>query len=690
MPERLVIPVHDTTCITQKAPQCLRIRPQWLVWRNEEVKGRRTKVPYDANTGRKASSTAPLTWATFEMAVACYAKSTDYDGVGFVFTPDDPFCGIDLDDCLGEDRSLAPWARDVLARFPTYTEISPSGKGLKVYLRGRKPDFAGCSVKKIDLNGGPGELELYDHGRYFTVTGELWPGSATDVVDCQTALDALCQRLWGQVPRPPTQAPAKEQCAAQLQAPSQVHGDDRVARCLATMLNLDITDKSDGSFRLFAAACRCVEHDLTDDEALVCLRAYAALKPFARKWSPQDLLKRLRDAERKTERGAAVAEGVSLIRPAYKTVGELLVGYPELRRPIIHGLLREGETMNVIAPSKTGKSWLVTDLALAVASGRPWLGTYQTSQGKVLILDNELHGETSANRIPKVANARLIPLAGIASQVFVENMRGRLVDLFQLESYFDAIGPGTFTLVILDAFYRFVPKGTDENDNGTVAQLYNHIDRYAQRLGCSFVLIHHTSKGSQSGKAITDVGAGAGSQSRATDTHLILRPHQEDRVVVLDAAVRSWQPVAPMCLRWEFPIWTPAPDLDPADLRPERPRRKAKADARGGVVTPPKPVWNVEKFVAGFVTVEGRQTDTIIGQAMQKGLSQAAAKRFLSQAADEGKVFRWTYGASKPIRYATVSQPLIEGAVGGKKDVGQEEASVRVCARAPLVPPECA
>jgi azurin len=64
----------------------------------------------------------------------------------------------------------------------------------------------------------------------------------------------------------------------------------------------------------------------------------------------------------------------------------------------------EGEIMNVIASPKMGKSWLVTDLALAVATGTPWLG-YPTHRGEVLIIDNELHGQTTANRIPKVAMA---------------------------------------------------------------------------------------------------------------------------------------------------------------------------------------------------------------------------------------------------------------------------------------------
>lgn len=266
-----------------------------------------------------------------------------------------------------------------------------------------------------------------------------------------------------------------------------------------------------------------------------------------------------------------------------KSVRELIFQFPHLREPVIHGLLRQGETMNVIASSKTGKSWLVTDLALAVATGRPWLDTFPTERGNVLIIDNELHRETSAHRIPKVMEARGIRLDEVGQSVFVANVRGRLKDIIGLGTHFAVMQPGQYRLIILDAFYRFMPKDMDENDNGTMATVYNYLDSYAARIGCSFVLVHHSTKGNQSAKAITDVGAGA--QSRATDTHLILRPHEQPDVVVLEAAVRSWPPVMPRCLRWTFPVWTVDDTLDPADLRPERPRRKPKPQA-----TEPEPV----------------------------------------------------------------------------------------------------
>jgi len=287
-------------------------------------------------------------------------------------------------------------------------------------------------------------------------------------------------------------------------------------------------------------------------------------------------------------------------QPRPLTVRELMAKHQTLRAPVICGLLRRGETMNVIAPPKTGKSWLVLALAMCVATGRRWLDSFETVAGDVLIIDNELHAETLAHRIPQVAECLRIGMNEIAETVHVQSLRGQLHDIFSLGRCFESIEPGRISLVVLDAFYRFMPRDMDENDNGTMANIYNHVDALADRLGCSFVLIHHATKGNQSAKAVTDVGAGAGSQSRATDTHLVLRPHEEPGAVVLEAAVRSWPPIEPMPLRWLFPVWKPASDLDPTLLKSEKPKRTKPAAK--STETPKQPAWTVERFVEAFLT----------------------------------------------------------------------------------------
>lgn len=247
--------------------------------------------------------------------------------------------------------------------------------------------------------------------------------------------------------------------------------------------------------------------------------------------------------------------------------GEIKSQNPTMRKPVIDGLVREGETVGVIAPTKAGKSWTSYSLALSIVSGICWLNPFQCQPGRVLLIDNELHPETIAHRIPIVADAMGIPFDDFRERYDVISLRGRLIDYFGLGlRTVDHIEPGRYKAVIVDAHYRMLPPGVSENDNAAMAQVYNQIDRYADQTKAAWFLIHHSSKGNQAGKEVTDVGSGAGSQSRAVDSHLVLRPHEEPGHIVLDAAVRSWPPVDPITLEWRFPLWLPC-ELDPDKLK---------------------------------------------------------------------------------------------------------------------------
>ena len=169
--------------------------------------------------------------------------------------------------------------------------------------------------------------------------------------------------------------------------------------------------------------------------------------------------------------------------------------------------------------------------------------------------------------------------AGFAfeSQVDVISLRGELRDITSIGQICAALKKRQYKLVIIDAFYRALPTGTDENDNGAIAGVYNMIDKFAADMGCGFVLIHHSSKGNQAGKSVTDVGAGAGSQSRAADTHLVIRPHRDENIFVLEASIRSFAPIEPIALDWDWPLFTPTQEVDTsALLGVAKPKQKNK------------------------------------------------------------------------------------------------------------------
>jgi RecA-family ATPase len=265
------------------------------------------------------------------------------------------------------------------------------------------------------------------------------------------------------------------------------------------------------------------------------------------------------------------------------TFAELLADSPTLNPPVVHGLFREGETVNLVSTSKVGKSWLAYNLGLSVIAGHKWLERFETERGRVLLIDNELHRGTLTNRIPAVAKELGIQPAAYAKDLEVWPLRGNLRNLIQLGDDFNRIEPGRYKVIVLDAKYRFAFPGKSENDNAAETLVYNLLDQYAAHTAAAFVLVHHTSKGNQGEKRVTDVGAGAGAQSRAADCHLVLREHEQPDVAVLDAAVRSFAPVEPLALQWEFPLWRPTTaDVSKLKGRLNRSEERQQAKDREG------------------------------------------------------------------------------------------------------------
>lgn len=166
-------------------PAELRELKQWILWKRENrpvekrnpdgttrMEDKWTKVPYQPN-GRMAASTRPEEWSSFD---DCAAVVESFSGMGFVFA--EGVVGIDLDHCIHEDGTVERWAREVMATFDSYTEISPSGDGLHIII-----------LSDVPLKGRKNEkgIECYSTGRFFTMTGNVFEGRDTlrdcDVID---------------------------------------------------------------------------------------------------------------------------------------------------------------------------------------------------------------------------------------------------------------------------------------------------------------------------------------------------------------------------------------------------------------------------------------------------------------------------------------------------------------------------
>jgi hypothetical protein len=168
-------------------PECLAAYAddrRWVGWREERRDGKATKMPFSSVTGRAASSIDPSTWATLDEALS-YAERAGMTGVGIMLGGG--LGGVDLDACRDPDTgAIKAWAQKVVDAFSSYTEISPSGTGLKVFALGAPAELPASTIP-IDApstNGKRPAIEAYVSGRYFTITGRIVADAPDELRDC--------------------------------------------------------------------------------------------------------------------------------------------------------------------------------------------------------------------------------------------------------------------------------------------------------------------------------------------------------------------------------------------------------------------------------------------------------------------------------------------------------------------------
>jgi putative DNA primase/helicase len=160
-------------------PDVLKSFPNWVNWVLEEKDGKGTKLPIIPGTNQYASSTDPATWTDFETAVKYCSAVNCKSGIGFVIggkAIEAELVGFDLDGCRNPATGdISPWAEEIISLLDSYTEFTPSGFGVRVWVKGKLPGKD--RVFNLDPGAGFGEkvkIEVFDHARYFTVTGDTF------------------------------------------------------------------------------------------------------------------------------------------------------------------------------------------------------------------------------------------------------------------------------------------------------------------------------------------------------------------------------------------------------------------------------------------------------------------------------------------------------------------------------------
>ena len=204
--------------IESNAPELLKSLPQWVLWKYQHIPGKDKpkKPPFQVN-GRAAAAHDPETWSSYSQAITALETHSGFQGAGFMLKRG--IVVIDLDNCLTQEEAgirITKEARKIFTLANSYTEISPSGKGLHIFLRGHLPEVNGQPQDGMKSENG----EMYESKRYITITGERI-GNATEIRADQEAINQIYALL-----KPPEREMQRPQPAQRSY--SLISGDEEV------------------------------------------------------------------------------------------------------------------------------------------------------------------------------------------------------------------------------------------------------------------------------------------------------------------------------------------------------------------------------------------------------------------------------------------------------------------------------
>lgn len=215
---------------------------------------------------------------------------------------------------------------------------------------------------------------------------------------------------------------------------------------------------------------------------------------------------------------------------------------PKLSDELIQGVLRVGHKMLISGPSKAGKSFLLMELCIAIATGGEWLG-FPCKKGRVFYINLEIDPNSCITRFLEIYNALGITDTNDMKNIDIWNLRGHAVPLDQLvPDIIKRTKDKQYDAIILDPIYKTLTG--DENSASDMAKFCNQFDRICTETGCAAIYCHHHSKGSQGSKKAADRASGSGVFARDPDAQLDiiqLELTEEQKSKLQDQNITAWR-----------------------------------------------------------------------------------------------------------------------------------------------------
>lgn len=494
-------------------PQALKANARWAPWRAvwSEKRQKWDKIPRQPN-GYGLSTAKPDRWLTFDAALAAYrARPDDFAGLGYVMTGPHGLVGVDLDHCV-DGNTVAPWALEIVQAMGTYTELSPSGTGLRCFARGEAD---------ADWTNHEQGIEVYagHEPRFLTVTGQRLRMSGLDVVaPPEGLLASLAQRY----------ARAKTTATViSLNIPDLI--DDLLLPDVAALdipyqakdFLLEGTSRGDRSRELFSAAVALYGAGLDDaevlsvlaasphaygvaldhrrqdnDRALMYLWVEHAQKAKGRAGSKVATVDDFDDVSEPGETKSLAAKDVGPAKPARFAALSLvdLLQRPRTLWTIKRVLPQSGVGM-VYGPSMSGKSFFVMDLCMAVARGTEWRAR-RVKQGTVAYIAAEGMGGFP-DRVRAYGEFHGVDLEGVPMHVIPA-----APNLLEREQVKELVGElrklAELRVVVVDTLAQ-TTAGGDENASKDIGTALAHCKAISEATGALVLLVGHTGKDEEKG-----------------------------------------------------------------------------------------------------------------------------------------------------------------------------------------------
>lgn len=527
-------------------PQELQRLIQWCVWRYETPEGatKPTKVPYNPKTGRHASSADRQTWCLFSEAVEAAKDWSKWAGIGFFFSDNDPYCGVDLD--ATDDPAIVARQQQIYEILNSYSEYSPSGKGLHI-------------IVKASVQGGRkrDSVEIYSSGRYFTFTGNVYHNAP--IAERQELITNIFEVI---------QDPSKpkiEYVGSNFQEREDKDIYDAAYKAKNGEKFLDLWNgnwqkyyksQSEADFSLINIIAYYTKHKPQ------IIRLFRMSSLGQRDKANRDdylnpMISRAFDNELPADRFSgflADAPPLPSINQAYSSGNSEIFPIIEATslagRPIpprawhVAGMMPSRNITLLGGDGGTGKSIIALHLAASTVLGRPWLGM-NVQQGGCLFVtaeddENEVH-----RRLADIAaseNVGLDALVGLSISSLAERdailavPEGRTKIMTPTRLY-DVLAARIATtrpaLVVLDTLADMF--GGEENDRAQARQFIGLLRRLAVRYGCTVLLLAHPSL---SGMASGSGTSGSTAWNNSVRSRLYFERITDDRGVEPDGDIR--------------------------------------------------------------------------------------------------------------------------------------------------------